>query len=246
MAVSSLCRFHLLLGFKSQASEAKIRSTWNPQMNRSPCGCHCFSLLKFSSVQERGSGSRDCARGRALLQGPLDGVTFCITPPSVLSFSLALLIASLTVYTLDYAVKIISREHVLCHKLQPLDIKELGASREKADNKGAVDRLPGTAREASAFLSGHEIVTFSKIPVARFPHVYFEVVSRYPCVGGGRISPLETNLYASAQLQLTRFLKPSFQGLALQLEAGPLIYTFGKTMNHSLFGVQAAAFSVMI
>lgn len=42
-----------------------------------------------------------------------------------------------------------------------------------------------TSRELNVFGDNHQVVIFRKIPVAKFPYLDFDGVSRYPCVEGG-------------------------------------------------------------
>ena len=105
-------------------------------MNHSP---HAMSLLLtsrifFPSVQKRGWWAPTSAPcGRALWWNPLNDFSFWVTSRLILliSFSSAWLIALFIAHTQDDAVKIIPHEHILCHKLQPLDRKEWRASRER-------------------------------------------------------------------------------------------------------------------
>ena len=106
-------------------------------MNHSP---HAMSLLLtsriffFPPVQKRGWWAPPSAPcGRALWWNPLNDFSFWVTSRLILliSFSSAWLIALFIAHTQDDAVKIIPHEHILCHKLQPLDIKEWRASRER-------------------------------------------------------------------------------------------------------------------
>lgn len=163
-------------------------------MNHSP---HEMSLLLtprsfffFLPVQERGRQATTSApRGRALFGNPLNDFSFWVKSRLILLifFSSAWLPALFIARTQDYAVKIIPREHTLGHKLQLLDVKELGTSRvtRLIWSKDSWQAAGCASRGWSVFIYDDQMVTCSEIPVTGFRCVYFAVISRYSCVEGG-------------------------------------------------------------
>lgn len=113
-----------------KASEAKIKRIQSPQMNHSPR--EMPSLLTTRGffpfcAGEGETGYYICTPCRFRYEICLM-IFPCELHPCLIVlifFSLALLIALFIAYTLDYAVKIIPHEHILCHKIATIGCKRI-------------------------------------------------------------------------------------------------------------------------